>query len=122
MITIISRRRWQQLTAENKRLRDELDAHRDMLKNIEKKIRRMEGSIDTVTAPQLEAELETDGVTELAIDVSKVPYVSSAGLRVFLAAYKAMSAKGGSMSLVGAQPAVMDVLRITGFAAVFNLA
>ena len=48
MITIISRRRWQQLTAENKRLRDELDAHRDMLKNIEKKIRRMEGSIDTM--------------------------------------------------------------------------
>ena len=82
----------------------------------------VEGSIDTVTAPQLEAELETDGVTELAIDVSKVPYVSSAGLRVFLAAYKAMSAKGGSMKLAGAQPAVMDVLRITGFAAVFNLA
>ena len=82
----------------------------------------VEGSIDTVTAPQLEAELETDGVTELTIDVSKVPYVSSAGLRVFLAAYKVMSAKGGSMKLAGAQPAVMDVLRITGFAAVFNLA
>ena len=82
----------------------------------------VEGSIDTVTAPQLEAELETDGVTELTIDVSKVPYVSSAGLRVFLAAYKVMSAKGGSMKLAGAQPAVMDVLRIAGFAAVFNLA
>lgn len=48
MITIISRRRWQQLTAENKRLRDELTAHRDMLKNLERKIRRMEGSIDTM--------------------------------------------------------------------------
>lgn len=48
MITIISRRRWQQMTAENKRLRDELDAHRDMLKELEKKIRRMEGSIDTM--------------------------------------------------------------------------
>lgn len=48
MITIISRRRWQQLTAENKRLRDELDAHRDMLKQLERKIRRMEGSIDTM--------------------------------------------------------------------------
>ena len=81
----------------------------------------VEGSIDTVTAPQLEAELETDGVSELVIDVSKVPYVSSAGLRVFLAAYKAMSANHGSMRLVGAQPAVLDVLRITGFASVFNL-
>ena len=48
MITIISRRRWQQLTAENKRLRDELTAHRDMLKELEKKIRRMECSIDTM--------------------------------------------------------------------------
>ena len=48
MITIISRRRWQQMTAENKRLRDELDAHRDMLKELERKIRRMEGSIDTM--------------------------------------------------------------------------
>ena len=46
MITIISRRRWQQLTAENKRLRDELDDHLDMLKKLERKIRRMEGSID----------------------------------------------------------------------------
>lgn len=36
------------MTAENKRLRDELDAHRDMLKELEKKIRRMEGSIDTM--------------------------------------------------------------------------
>ena len=81
----------------------------------------VEGSIDTVTAPQLEGEIETDGVSELVIDVSKVPYVSSAGLRVFLAAYKAMSANRGSMRLVGAQPAVLDVLRITGFASVFNL-
>ena len=48
MISIISRRRWQQLTAENKRMRDELTAHRDMLKELEKKIRRMEGSIDTM--------------------------------------------------------------------------
>lgn len=48
MITIISRRRWQQMTAENKRLRDELTANRDMLKELEKKIRRMEGSIDTM--------------------------------------------------------------------------
>ena len=81
----------------------------------------VEGSIDTVTAPQLEGELETNGVSELVIDVSKVPYVSSAGLRVFLAAYKAMSANHGSMRLVGAQPAVLDVQRITGFASVFNL-
>ena len=93
----------------------------DKTRDGEKLTMTVEGSIDTVTAPQLESELETDGVSELVIDVSKVPYVSSAGLRVFLAAYKAMSANHGSMRLVGAQPAVLDVLRITGFASVFNL-
>ena len=93
----------------------------DKTRDGEKLTMTVEGSIDTVTAPQLESELETDGVSELVIDVSKVPYVSSAGLRVFLAAYKAMSAKQGSMRLVGAQPAVLAVLRITGFASVFDL-
>ena len=53
------------------------------------------GHIDTVTAPQLEAELVLDAVDELVLDLSGVAYVSSAGLRVFLSAYKAMSKKGG---------------------------
>ena len=79
------------------------------------------GYIDTVTAPQLEAELALDGVDELVFDLSGVTYVSSAGLRVFLSSYKAMSKKGG-MKIVGAQPAVLDVFKITGFASIFNLA
>jgi anti-sigma B factor antagonist len=48
---------------------------------------KVEGNIDTVTAPQLESELEVDGVEELVFDISGVAYVSSAGLRVFLSAY-----------------------------------
>ena len=79
------------------------------------------GHIDTVTAPQLEAELVLDAVEELVIDISGVTYVSSAGLRVFLSAYKTMAKKRG-MTIVGAQPAVLDVFKITGFASIFNLA
>ena len=79
------------------------------------------GHIDTVTAPQLEAELSLDAVEELVIDISGVTYVSSAGLRVFLSAYKTMAKRGG-MSIVGAQPAVLEVFRITGFASIFKLA
>ncbi len=40
---------------------------------------------------------------------------------MFLSSYKAMSKKGG-MKIVGAQPAVLDVFKITGFASIFNLA
>ena len=79
------------------------------------------GHIDTVTAPQLEADLSLDAAEELVFDITGVAYVSSAGLRVFLSAYKTMSKKRG-MQIVGAQPAVLDVFRITGFASIFNLA
>lgn len=82
---------------------------------------KVEGNIDTVTAPQLESELELDGVEELVFDISGVAYVSSAGLRVFLSAYKTMSKRGG-MTITGAQNAVLDVFKITGFATIFKLA
>ena len=78
------------------------------------------GHIDTVTAPQLESELSLDSVEELVFDISGVAYVSSAGLRVFLSAYKTMVKKRG-MSIVGAQPAVLEVFKITGFASIFKL-
>ena len=49
----------------------------------------LEGRLDTVTAPELEASLgELAGVTKLIIDMAKLVYVSSAGLRVLLAAKK----------------------------------
>ncbi len=80
----------------------------------------LKGNLDTVTAPQLEGELKLDGVKELVLDISEVAYVSSAGLRVFLSACKTMT-KQGTMSIQGAQPAVMDVFRITGFSTIFHL-
>ena len=48
----------------------------------------LEGRLDTTTAPQLEAELKAsmDGITELDLDFEKLEYLSSAGLRVLLAA------------------------------------
>lgn len=48
----------------------------------------LEGRLDTTTAPQLEAEVKgaLTGVTELALDFSRLEYLSSAGLRVILAA------------------------------------
>ena len=79
------------------------------------------GHIDTVTAPQLEAELSLDAVEELVFDISGVAYVSSAGLRVFLSTYKTMAKKRG-MTIKGAQPAVLEVFKITGFASIFKLA
>ena len=55
------------------------------------------GRLDTMTAPELEAELNKDlgGADSLTLDFGKLDYISSAGLRVLLTAHKAMAAKGG---------------------------
>ena len=78
----------------------------------------LEGRLDTNTSPQLEDELAAvlDSTVELlVIDFANLAYISSAGLRVLLAAQKKMN-KQGSMKLKGVCDAVMEVFEMTGFA------
>ena len=79
------------------------------------------GRVDTVTAPELEAALALSGVEELTIDLSGVPYMSSAGLRCLLTAQKTMMAQGGSMVVSGPQDAVREILDITGFSGILTI-
>lgn len=74
------------------------------------------GRLDSSTAPQLEAELKTSLGDHrlLTFDFSQLDYVSSAGLRVLLAAQKVMN-KQGQMRLKQVNPTVMEVFDITGF-------
>ena len=76
----------------------------------------LEGRLDTTTAPQLEAELKAsmDGVTELDMDFEKLEYLSSAGLRVLLAAQKVMN-KQGSMVIRHVNETIHEVFEVTGF-------
>jgi anti-sigma B factor antagonist len=76
----------------------------------------LEGRLDTTTAPQLEEELKTglEGVTDLVIDLSKLEYVSSAGLRVLMSAFKIMRNKG-KMKVTNANELVKEVFEVTGF-------
>ena len=82
----------------------------------------LEGRLDTTTSPQLEAELKqtVGGVTELIFDFSGVEYISSAGLRVLLAAQKVMN-RQGSMKLTGVNENVLEVFEITGFIDILTL-
>ena len=56
----------------------------------------LEGRLDTTTSPMLETELKQalDGITELTFNFEKLEYISSAGLRILLAAQKRMSRQG----------------------------
>ena len=80
------------------------------------------GRLDTNSSPKLEAELRqsVNGVTSLVFDFSGVEYISSAGLRVLLAAQKVMN-RQGSMKLIGVSAEVMEVFEITGFADILTI-
>ena len=82
----------------------------------------LEGRLDTMTAPELEAELNQSlaGADSLTLDFSKLEYISSAGLRVLLSAHKAMSAKGG-MKVTNVNEIVQEVFEVTGFADILNI-
>ena len=73
------------------------------------------GRVDTVTAPELEAGLKFGDATLVVLDLSGVPYMSSAGLRLLLASHKAMASRGGELRIAGVQDAGREVLDITGF-------
>ena len=75
-----------------------------------------EGYLDTATAPELKAVLDTAlaGVTELTFDFEKLEYISSSGLRLLLFAQKAMD-RQGSMKVIHANETVMEIFEVTGF-------
>ena len=82
----------------------------------------LEGRLDTITSPELEAELKASlpGADSLILDFSKLDYISSAGLRVLLAAHKTMSVKGG-LKVRNANEIVREVFDVTGFADILTI-
>ncbi len=80
------------------------------------------GRLDTNTAPQLEAELKRsiDGVTDLTFDFAELEYISSAGLRILLAAQKTMN-RQGSMTIRNVNETVSEVFDITGFSEILTI-
>lgn len=77
----------------------------------------LEGRLDTNTSPDLDKEIGTDltaDVQTLILDLKDLEYISSAGLRVLLAAQKKMN-KQGNMVVKNANDMIMDVFQVTGF-------
>ena len=89
----------------------------EIKKNNQETIIEVVGRLDTITAPALDKTINEDiGDTKnLVLDVKGMEYISSAGLRVLLAAQKKMQ-KIGSMKVTGVCEDVMEVFEMTGFA------
>ena len=83
----------------------------------------LEGRLDTLTAPELEKEIEKPmaGVSELVLDFRGVDYISSAGLRVLLKGQKTMTGRGGTMKVKEPCEIVKEVFSVTGFADILSI-
>ncbi len=83
----------------------------------------VEGNVDTNTAPQLQAKIlqSFQKSKNLVLEMSKCPYMSSAGLRALLLGQKTAMSKGGKMTLVGVRKEVMDIFKMTKFDSVLNI-
>ena len=80
------------------------------------------GRLDANTAPELEKAIEgiPADAKELVIDMEQLEYISSAGLRVILAAHKKMS-KVGSMRVRKICDEIMEILDMTGFTDILSI-
>lgn len=96
----------------------------NIIKNTEGKTLNiaLEGRLDTTTAPQLEEEFRQSIAdnTELNLDFAKLEYISSAGLRVLLAAQKVMN-KQGKMIIRNVNDVISEVFEVTGFADILTI-
>ena len=82
------------------------------------------GNLDTNTAPDAEDEINKwleNGALKMIINLEQTNYVSSAGLRIFLATAKKITASGGVLKLCGANDVVQEILDISGFSTILDV-
>ena len=94
----------------------------EIKRNAEETLIKLEGRLDTTTAPALDKTINNDveGTTKLVLDLKSLEYISSAGLRVLLSAQKRMQ-KSGSMKVTNVCEEVMEVFEMTGFADILTI-
>ncbi|MBU5462017.1 STAS domain-containing protein [Lachnoclostridium sp. MSJ-17] len=82
----------------------------------------LDGKLDTVTAPQLDAELKSafEEYDTVEINLEKLAYISSAGLRVLHSNHKRVKGKK-TMLISHANGTVLDIFESTSFSSFLNL-
>ena len=77
----------------------------------------IEGDIDGNTAPEAQAQVTplASADAKIAMDMSSVSYMSSAGLRMLLVIYRTIMGQGGQVVLVGLSEELQDTMTLTGF-------
>ncbi len=82
------------------------------------KVLAFEGRLDTQTSPDAQQQLTRlieEGETKILVNLGKVDYISSAGLRVLLVVAKQLKTADGELRICGLNEVVKEVFDISGF-------
>lgn len=93
----------------------------NILKNENNVTILLEGRLDTITAPELIEAIQDLQFADLTINLEKLEYISSAGLRALLVVKKAADDQGASMTVEKPCTAVLEVMRICGFTKMLHI-
>ena len=88
------------------------------------KVVEIEGKLNTRSAPDAEkqlARLIESGEKRILVNLEKLEYVSSSGLRVLLAAAKKLNASDGELRICGVKGFVEEIFQISGFSTIFTI-
>jgi anti-sigma B factor antagonist len=80
------------------------------------------GELTWKSAPEAQAQIlkQAQPGCRLILDMTRVPYMASAGLRLLLVVYRTIGSKGGQAVLVGLSPELRDTMTLTGFLEFFS--
>ncbi len=90
----------------------------------EVKVVRIEGKLDTQSSPDALAQLTQlidQGATKLVVNFEKLDYISSAGLRILLAAAKQLKGNSGKLRICSLNEVVQEVFDISGFTTILTV-
>ena len=83
----------------------------------------LSGRLDTANAMTAEQHFlkYAESGSKFVLDFFGVEYITSAGIRALLTLYRTVAEKNGSVTIENAQPQVVEVLKETEFAELFNV-
>jgi anti-anti-sigma factor len=82
------------------------------------------GRLDTITSQEAEKTIQafiSEGRRKIIMDAADLVYVSSAGLRILIAAKKRLTREGGDIRLAAMRPQVRSIFTIAGFDRIFSI-
>jgi len=82
------------------------------------------GKLDTNTSPDAEKHLNgllKEGVKKILVNLEKLDYISSAGLRVLLSTNKQLQNTSGLLRICNLNEVVKEIFDISGFSSIFNV-